>query len=329
MREAAEISGFKECQIREAAIACGLAVQMGRAWRIERDQIPEVIKQCRIPKKQSDCGKRPSNQVWYIRIPEGNRQISTGERDRGEAEKALARFIAEGGAQAIGNSAPDEMTVSAALEIYARDKADSVADPARIGYAMTPLISILGPVPLSRINGRACRQYLDMRGRTPATVRRELGVLQAALNHCNREGYLDRIIRLTLPPKTAPRDRWLLPVEAARLLRAAWRNPKAQHLARFILIALYTGTRSEAILSLQYGPNVNGGWVDLDQGVMYRRGVGKQETKKRTPPIVIPRPLLAHMRRWRRDGSRFVVHVEGCRVGRINAPGRLPLGKPT
>ncbi|MDD9990227.1 MAG: hypothetical protein OXP75_00345 [Rhodospirillales bacterium] len=31
--------------------------------------------------------------------------------------------------------------------------------------------------------------------------------------------------------------------EAAKLVRAAYRNPKAKHLARFIPLAPYTGTR--------------------------------------------------------------------------------------
>ena len=67
--------------------------------------------------------------------------------------------------------------------------------------------------------------------------------------------------------------------EAARLLWAAYRNPKARHLARFILVALYTGTRSEAILRLRFMPHTAGGHVDTEAGRIYRRGAGQTETR--------------------------------------------------
>ena len=47
------------------------------------------------------------------------------------------------------------------------------------------------------------------------------------------------------------------------------------HVARFILIGLYTGTRHEANLSMRWGVNSSGGWFDLDHRVMYRRGEGE------------------------------------------------------
>ncbi len=44
---------------------------------------------------------------------------------------------------------------------------------------------------------------------------------------------------------------------------------------------------------------------------MYRRGVGAAETIKRTPTIPVPRRLLVHMKRWRKDGGWYFVHVNG------------------
>jgi integrase len=40
-------------------------------------------------------------------------------------------------------------------------------------------------------------------------------------------------------------------------------------------------------------------WVDLERGMIYRRGRGERETTKRRPVVKIPRRLLAHLRRWR------------------------------
>ena len=52
---------------------------------------------------------------------------------------------------------------------------------------------------------------------------------------------------------------------------------------------------------------------------MYRRADGEVETKKRKPPIQIPRPLLEDLRRWERiDGpAAWVVNFRGNRVGSI------------
>ena len=217
------------------------------------------------------------------------------------------------------------MTVADCLDLYGNEHAPTVKDPIRIAYAIDALLPVLGALTLSSISGGVTRRYEQTRNRKPATVRKELGVLQAAINFCHAEGYLTLPVKVRLPAKTAPRDRWLTQDDAVKLLRAAWRNPKSKHLARFILIALYTGTRSEAIMSLQFMPNTQGGHIDTESGMMYRRGIGAAETKKRTPPIRIPRQLLAHLRRWERDGSRYVVHIRGGRVGHVKSAWKAAL----
>ncbi len=251
---------------------------------------------------------------WVIR--DGGRFVSTGTRDRREAESKLAAYIAQRDRPA-GPRDPAQMTVAEVLDIYATERAPHVKDPARIADCIRALVPILGALPLSAITGEVCRRYGEARDRAPGTVRKELGTLAAAMNHCHAEGYITSAPRVRLPAKPAPRDRWLNRDEAAKLVRAAYRNPKAKHLARFILVALYTGTRSDAILRLGFMPNTVGGWVDTDRGVLYRRAAGEAETKKRTPPVPIPRPLLAHLRRWERHGARFVVEVDGQRVGSL------------
>ena len=70
----------------------------------------------------------------------------------------------------------------------------------------------------------------------------------------------------------------------------------------FILVGLYTGTRSSAICGAAFMPTIGRGHVDLEQGVFYRRAIGRRQTKKRQPPVKLPPRLLAHMRRWQRLG---------------------------
>jgi len=80
------------------------------------------------------------------------------------------------------------------------------------------------------------------------------------------------------------------------------RRTVGRHVARFILIGLYTGTRSSAICRAALVPTIGHGHVDLEQGVFYRRAIGRLQTTKRQPPVRLPLRLLAHLRRWSRRG---------------------------
>src|SRR5215467_14919664 len=93
-----------------------------------------------------------------------------------------------------------------------------------------------------------------------------------------------------------------------------------RHVARFILLGLYTGTRAGAICSAALMPTIGRGYVDLNAGVFYRRAAGARETKKRQPPVRLPPRLLAHLRRWhrRRLAFRSVIEWNGAPVRRIN-----------
>ncbi len=142
------------------------------------------------------------------------------------------------------------------------------------------------------------------------TARRELECLQSAINHYAEEYGIHGIVKITLPRKPEGRDRWLTRQQAAQLLRAAWQNKRHRHLARFILIGLYTGTRHTAILKLRWLPSPDGGWFDLDRGLLYRKGIGAAQTKKRQTPCRIPPRLMPWLRRWKElDEKKSQIHI--------------------
>jgi integrase len=139
------------------------------------------------------------------------------------------------------------------------------------------------------------------------------------------------ITPVVLPEKGNPRERWLTRSEAARLLLAAWRlrqkwrdrpsdRATAQHVARFIIAGLHTGTRAAAICGAALRPTVGRGWIDAEHGVFYRQPSGKKRTKKRQPSIRMPPRFLAHVRRWvrLRLAMNFLIEWEGQPVKRIN-----------
>ncbi|MBL3607529.1 tyrosine-type recombinase/integrase [Rhodovulum sulfidophilum] len=280
------------------------------------------------PSKGARLYQRKDTGQWVI--IDGTKQRRTGTTDRREAEAIFAGYIIDRG-RPTGPSEPDQMMIADVLDIYGRERAPSTADPERIANAIMPLLDFWGELPVSSITGGSCRRYgADRRiyrgtpRERPAglgTVRRELGCLAAALRYCAGEGYLTRAPEVKLPEKRAPRDRWLTRAEAARLLRAARSHPKSRHLAPFILVALHTGTRKEAILALRFAPHTAGGWIDTERGVLYRKAEDMRETKKRRPPVRMPQKLLAHARRWKRNRT-WVVEYEGARVGSIKTAWR-------
>lgn len=282
--------------------------------------------------------QRKDTGVWIIRDT-GRGDRSTGTRELGEAETRLAEYIAQRDRRPGGPAQPSDIAIAEVLSIYAAEHAPTVADPDRIAYAMEPLLDFWGELPCSSITREMCKAYgrsrfkvtkrdretretLETAPISDGTIRKELGTLSAALNYCKDEGYLLNPPKVHMPEKPAPKDRWLTRSEAARLLWAAYRNPESRHLARFILVALYTGTRKTAILRLRFMQNVNGGFADVGAGVLYRRAPGTTETKKKTPPIKIAPRLLAHLSRWEARGERWVVAFEGQGVASIKTAWR-------
>lgn len=253
--------------------------------------------------------------AFYI-ADSGIRPFSTGFTSRPEAEKALAEYVAQKHRKSSTNE-PENITCGDILAIYAEEYAHTVTDPARIGYAIEALLPYWGSLRLSSVKGETCRRYTKTRERAMSTIRRELGCLQAAINYAHREGYVTSAPAVTLPPKTEPKTRWLTRSEAARLIWAAYRDPMTKHIARFCLIALYTGTRKDAVLRMGFEPNTVGGWFDLQRGIMYRRGEAERQTKKKRPPAPIPRQLLGHLKRWKRNGALWAVEFRGGRVASI------------
>lgn len=239
----------------------------------------------------------PRRKQWIIR--DGTHFVRTGclERDHAKAEKALASYIGRKHAPAPSNNP----TIDEVLAAYGTEHAPHTARPADTGYANGNLIAFWGGKRVSDVTARNCRAYTA--SKRPGGARRDLETLRAAVNHWHREyGPLSSVPAFTLPARGEPRDRWLTRSEAAALLRAARRT---EHLKRFILIGLYTGSRAGVIYSLRWD------WIDFERGVMRRREPGEADKKtKRRPAVKLGKLILRHLARWRRadgDGEIFVV----------------------
>jgi integrase len=241
-----------------------------------------------------------------------SRERSTGATDREQAEIVFADFLQARGRR-NGPSDPSEMLVTDMIADYARERGPKVTAPQVMGRAIDMLTSFWEGRMVADIRPETCSLYRERRGRAAATVRRELGVLQAAINHAYKNGKLTRSLPVELPKSPPPRDRWLTRREAARLFRASRTNQARLYMPLFILLGLYTGRRKEAILSLRWPQ------VDLEAGLIDFEVPGRELTKKRRGKVPIPAKLLPHLRRAQKRGSDlgYVLHINGKRIGNI------------
>lgn len=282
-------------------------------------------------------GKLYQKAVWVIR--NGKSEVSTGcpalktqLKPPKEAQTALATYIANQYDPRNTSNDIKEIDISDVLLVYVNhkidaDKADEekTAEERHFEQALGRLNEHFGGKMLSDINTNLCKGYVKHRiqnGGGQGGARRDLEVLRAAVNFHGKENLHYGTVNVWLPEKGEARDRWLERSEAAKMLWAAWRYREIQtihvgpnkgqqvitdrrplrHVARFLLIGFYTGTRAGAIASASKVRAPGKSYVDLDRGMYYRKPIGKKATKKRQPPAPIPPRLLTHMRRWDRLG---------------------------
>lgn len=309
--------------------------------------------------------------VWYVRgkrRSESSGLASSGCADRDGAttwfdEDFKPRWHRAN--RAKGRRHPSEVKCAEALDIYASEHAPTKEDPERIGYAIKALVPYWGPLTIEDIMGRSCRDYarwsglkigaddskepkalqeeprsqvIPPRGRkvSAGTVKRELKTLHAACRYCEQEALLKQgsVPLFWYPPTPKQHDHWLTREQAGALVRGARNARRARHhLPLFILIGLYMGARRDAILSLQWEPNFEGGYVDLDRGFIDFNPLGRVETEKKRARSPIPRRLLRFLRAARKRNSRYVVEYQGKRVVNLRSgwkaartAAKLPVG---
>jgi len=238
-------------------------------------------------------------------IRDGTRFIRTGcsERDSAEAEKQLAQYIARKH-KPEPSGAP---LIADMLSVYGDEVAPSMKSARNIAYNISNLLKWWGEKTAAQISMKSCKDYAATRPSQAAAA--DLKILKVATDcwHKSEYGSLNFQPVFWRPKANPPKERWLTPKEAARLLRAA--KPELR-LRRFILLALHTGTRPGNLLSLTWDQ------VDLHHGVL-RRTLSAQDAKKRARPVRLGQAILAHLRRWKRlDGEhiKYVCHYEGRAV---------------
>jgi integrase len=275
--------------------------------------------------------------AWIIRDRIDGRRKDSGtglgaDASQREKDEALAKYLAsKHDPRPKGGRDPNNALIADCLSVYVEKKEKRFTPTDKRGvYRQTEdrtiarrLTEFFGLHTVGEVSGELQEGFAEQRG-SQSSARRELSFLAAAINSYNKKkGGMNLVFSPVLPEAMPARERCLTRQEAARLLRAAWRARQknrggedgryvGKHIARFILVGLYTGTRAGAICGAALTPAIGRGHVDLESGKFHRKALGARDTNKRQPTVDIPPRLLAHMRRWQRLGISNHSVIEWC-----------------
>lgn len=262
--------------------------------------------------------------AWIIL--DGGRQYGTGcgEHNRTEAERALADHIAKRFLEKPSEKhrAASDVLVAEVVAHYLLVKEDLARSPKDLAARAKALLSYWGDKTLDDITTTTCGAYVKSR-KSQTMARRELEDLRAACRMAIADNVTRHAVTVTLPPKPRGRVKHLDRGAMAKLIWAAYRKREVQkgaptkkrptlHVSRFLITALYTGSRSARVWQASFAKEPGRPFVDLESGVFYRVADGEiVAANKQAPPIRLPSRLLAHMRRWHLNGARYVVEYRG------------------
>lgn len=221
---------------------------------------------------------RKGRRNWYVEwVPLGAQQprrVSTGIPHEGQGEPPVeARQQLEEIRQQLGAAGQDS-TVAEILAQRERDAAGRVEAVTlrNLKQQHKMLRQHIGHLQPDQVTRTRLLDYMNRdRGQKMTAVAREFEELRSAFRLAGLPVPSD----WPVPKKKPPRDRWLSHAEARKLVKAA--ESSSLHLRLFVLIALQTGARKNAILDLTWDR------VREDRGVIDFNNPERNVTKKRRP----------------------------------------------
>lgn len=265
---------------------------------------------------------------WWgiLRYENGNRTwVVSGLPSRGQAEVELAKRVLS-----RGQRSPDEITLGELMAYYLENRAPFLTRPDNALYFHKKLKGFWANKrvkDLTQANIRAYKDYANkefqkwqkedkhkvIKPITNAAVRRYMEHLRACVKLAAKDQIIQAVPILTLPDKGRARDRWLTRKEAAKLLREARKLPLAkEYLPHFIRVALRTGARKSAVLTLRWPQ------IDLANQTIDYRPIQRSRNKGATV-AAIPDRQMPYFRALKKRAveTGYVIHLHNKPVGEV------------
>lgn len=206
--------------------------------------------------------KHTKSGTWYVKRPDGTRS-SLKTKDKNLALSRLEDM----------RRAPKGALLHSDVEHYLAEKT-SKRSHTQMKIAWMHLKPFFGHLRHDQVTRQLCRDYVTSRiksGARTATVAREIGVLKAAV----RYSHPISPAQWDVPASSPPRERRLTRDEYLALLDAC----DVLHVRLFVVLALATGARKEALLELTWDR------VDFDRRLINLRRDGLQGKGRAIVPM--------------------------------------------
>jgi hypothetical protein len=234
--------------------------------------------------RRDESGNVTHRATWIIR--DNGRDVSTGcaADEIAAAEAKLRDYITAKYTPRRRVRHIDDIPIADVLSIYLDAQLDKLRNRFNVdGESEDTVPSIRkfkkrierlnewwGAKMLGEVNGEACRSYTKKR-RKRGGSRRDLEDLRAAIGYHAAEGYHREIVKVSLPEKGEPRDKWLTRSDAAKLIWTCWRYHELQKKSRRPMEDVKVPTRKRPAATPRSLYIV--GHLQRDAGRSHRRGI--------------------------------------------------------
>jgi integrase len=231
----------------------------------------------------SECWHR----CWYEERTRQTRRVSLGTTDFDEAEVELARWVTNNAD--MRQQRPEQVTVARVLSRHYEHHGRHLRSAEAVRFSLLRWNEFFKGALVSEVTAPRIREFVEtMRGEnlSDGYIRRVLADGKSALNRAYREGEIASVPYVKLVSESEPRDRVATIDEIAALFRAAQHD----HERMYLLLAICTAARPEAILQLTTFQ------IDLDKRLIKLNPQGRKQTKKRRPTLPICGTLLSYLK---------------------------------
>lgn len=210
------------------------------------------------------------SRTWYLVWAEAGRscRLSTRTPDRRKAEQFLAEYIA------ARDTPPITFDLATLVDAYLQE----APGEAHHAVAIKRYLGALSVPSLTRSRIRMFHTARRTEGASESTINRQCRVLRAALEWGRKEGWLKEPPYIDAPIPAGARHRFLTYEEFARLYDAA----EEPHIRTFLALAIWTGQRAAAILSLKWED------IDFEQGLIWFGEGNRTKRRARVVPANVP-----------------------------------------
>lgn len=240
-----------------------------------------------------------------------SKRLSTGASEISQAQTFLAGFLHE-----QGQDKTRVLLVKEVLAAYLKEKSLAEKSPRQESAIRCSLLPLLGEIPVDGLTADRMQEYEETRQQLPrpacsGTIRREIGVLIAALNHAKKQHRIDgrMIPYIALPDGSDPRTETFTPLQLEQLvtLTAPAEGERCSRICRFFWLAMETASRRHAVEVLSWTRQVN-----FQTGLINLSADGRANKKKRQALVPISSRLLPMLQRFYDEReSDFVLDHDG------------------